>query len=113
VQRLVPALVGGAAHQYLLAFDRDGELGVDQAADLPLGALHRDPLARQRGGDALGQRNGFLADTRHGASYQTTASSSPPTWAVRASRSVMTPCGVERMAMPRPFFTRGISRALT
>src|SRR2546426_7437828 len=43
-----------------------------------------------------------ISDARHGRPpYQTTASSSPPTRAVRASRSVMSPCGVERIAMPR------------
>ena len=89
------------------------QLGVDRAADLAFRPLHREPEAVKVRRDALGERDGPLADTRHVASYQTTASSSPPTRAVRASRSVMSPCGVDRIAMPRPFLTRGISRALT
>ena len=42
-----------------------------------------------------------------------TARSSPPTRAGRACRSDMRPCGVDTIAMPRPFFTRGISRDFT
>src|SRR5213083_2755364 len=92
------------------------ELGVavDQPAALALRTLHGDAQAVELGGDALGNGDWLPTDTRHGpASYQTSASSSPPMRAVRASRSVMSPCGVERIAIPRPFLTRGISRALT
>ena len=46
-------------------------------------------------------------------SYHSTAINSPPMCARRASRSDISPWGVETMAMPRPFFTRGISRDLT
>src|SRR5947199_4755823 len=114
VERLVPALVGGPPHDDRFAFHRHGQLGVDEPADLALGALHGDPQAVEVRGHTPGHRDRLLADARHGAaSYQTTASSSPPTRAVRASRSVMSPWGVERIAIPRPFLTRGISRALT
>src|SRR2546426_477005 len=114
VERLVPALIGGPPHDDRLAFHRYGQLGVDQPADLALRTLHGDAQAVELGGDALGNGDWLPADTRHGpASYQTSASSSPPMRAARASRSVMSPCGVERIAIPRPFLTRGISRALT
>ena len=83
------------------------------AAQLALGALHRDLAALELERDALGHRHRLLADTRHRASYQTTASSSPPRLAVRASRSVISPFGVETIAMPRPFLTRGSSRHFT
>src|SRR5712691_2347147 len=42
-------------------------------------------------------------------SYQTVAISSPPRCCLRASRSTSTPFEVERMAMPRPFITLGMS----
>src|SRR5438309_3571263 len=114
VERLVPGLVGGPPHDDRLALHRHGQLGVDQPADLALRALHGNPRPVELGRDALGNGDRLPADARHGpASYQTSASSSPPTRAVRASRSVMSPCGVDRIAIPRPFLTRGISRALT
>src|SRR6266568_4684969 len=114
VEGLVAALVGGSPHHDGVLLERDREIGMGHAADLAFRALHRDAAPVDLGGDALGQQDRLLADARHGLrSYQTTASSSPPTRAVRASRSVMSPCGVDRIAMPRPFLTRGISRALT
>src|SRR6266576_4336531 len=112
VQRFVPALVRGAPHHDGVFLERQGELRMKRAADLALRALHGDRAALELGGDALGQRNRLPADARHGG-YHTTASSSPPTRAVRASRSDIKPCGVERMAIPSPFLTRGISRSLT
>ena len=39
----------------------------------------------------------------------TMQSTSPPTPEARALRSVITPCDVETIAMPRPFITRGMS----
>src|SRR5213596_3284986 len=114
VECFMPALVGRPPYDDRLALHRHGQLGVDQPADLALRALHGNPRPVELGGDALGNGDWLPADTRHGPpSYQTSASSSPPTRAVRASRSVMSPCGVERIAIPRPFLTRGISRALT
>src|SRR5438132_136494 len=47
------------------------------------------------------------------APYQTVAISSPPRCCLRASRSTSTPLEVERMAIPRPFITLGISVYLT
>src|SRR5207249_1884515 len=94
-----------------LALHRHRQLGVNQPAGFALRTLHSDAQAVELGGDALGNGNWLPADTRHGpASYQTSASSSPPMRAVRASRSVMSPCGVERIAIPRPFLTREIPR---
>jgi hypothetical protein len=61
----------------------------------------------------LGTTTGFLPIRDMAGSYQTTASNSPPRLAERASRSVMSPLGVDTIAMPRPFLTRGISRDLT
>jgi len=45
--------------------------------------------------------------------YQTRAMSSPPTPCLRATRSDMRPCDVERMAIPSPFRTLGISSTAT
>src|SRR2546422_5357972 len=87
VERLVPALIGGPPHDDRLAFHRYGQLGVDQPADLALRTLHGDAQAVELGGDALGNGDWLPADTRHGpASYQTSASSSPPMRAVSCSR---------------------------
>src|SRR5439155_785769 len=47
------------------------------------------------------------------APYQTVAISSPPRCCLRASWSTSTPLEVERMAIPRPFITLGISVYLT
>jgi len=47
-----------------------------------------------------------MSDFRYQATMQST---SPPTPVARALRSVITPCDVDTIAMPRPFITRGIS----
>ena len=60
-----------------------------------------------------GTEIGFLPIRDINPSYQTWATYSPPRRWRRASRSLMMPRGVDRMAMPNPFFTRGISRAFT
>src|SRR5439155_26889427 len=112
VQRLVEALVRGSPHHDGVLLERQGELRMKRAADLALRALDGDRTAFDLRGDTVGQRNRLPADARHGG-YQTTASSSPPTRAVRASRSDIRPCGVEGIAIPSPFLTRGISRAFT
>src|SRR2546430_15838209 len=114
VERLVAALVGGSPPHDGVVFEREREIRMGHPADLAFRALHRDAAPFDLRGDALGQRDRLPADARHDLrSYQTTASSPPPTRAGRASRSVISPCGVDRIAMPRPFLTRGISRALT
>ena len=41
--------------------------------------------------------------------YHTKASTSPPTFSLRACLSVMMPLEVETIAIPRPFMTFGIS----
>ena len=45
--------------------------------------------------------------------YQTSQRTSPPTPLWRATRSVITPCDVEMMAMPRPLRTFGTCLAGT
>src|SRR5574343_1135064 len=57
------------------------------------------------------QHNRILTNTRYDwfAPYATMHRTSPPTLLARALRSVITPFGVETMATPRPFMTRGMS----
>src|SRR5262249_6329353 len=108
VQGPVLALVVGPRHNELIVFtpDRDG-LGrcVLEGA---VRALHRDPTAFE--GDLDPRRNGdrLLTDARHDdLRYQTWHRTSPPTWRSRASRSVIRPWFVVRMAIPMPPSTRG------
>ena len=75
-------------------------------AELALGTLDADRLALERDGDARGHLNRLLSDTGHGRLPQYTRQrTSPPTFSVRATLSLITPLGVERIEMPRPFFT--------
>ena len=64
-------------------------------------------------GNSGRNRNGLFADTRHSKllsfPYQMYAITSPPTPALRASRSAMTPLEVDTIAVPRPPRTRGSS----
>ena len=92
---------------------RDLHVRVQPAAQLTAGSLDRHIVALELKGHTFRHRNRLSTDTRHRTSYQTTASSSPPRFAVRASRSVISPRGVETMAMPRPFLTLGSSRHFT
>src|SRR2546429_4314872 len=48
------SLVGGPPHDDRFAFHRHGQVGVDEPADLALGALHGDPQAVELRGHALG-----------------------------------------------------------
>src|SRR4029453_4125093 len=79
-----------------------------------LRALDLDGLAFDVGGDAGRHQNWFLTDTGHGVfpdfafpEQNTVQSSSPPTFASRASWSAITPLGVEMIDKPRPLLTRG------
>src|SRR6266404_3212230 len=78
----------------LRTFDRDGTIGADVYLYL-----------RRK-------CNCLISDSRH-TTYQTYASSSPPTFCFFASRPDSTPREVERIAMPIPPRTRGISCAPT
>ena len=50
----------------------------------------------------LGTANRMFANARHRKPQKTRQSTSPPTFAARASLSDMTPRGVESMAIPSP-----------
>src|SRR3954465_15758627 len=113
VKRLVPLFLGGPGDGELIVAEGQLHLGMELAPQLASRSLHRYAVALQLEGDTLGHGDRLSTNTRHGSSYQTTASSSPPRLALRASRSVMSPRGVETMAMPSPFFTRGSSRHFT
>src|SRR3954453_7306877 len=62
---------------------------------------HANDLRLDRHGDAGGDVDGLLTDTGHG-SYQTWATTSPPTPALRASWPVITPREVEMIVVPMP-----------
>src|SRR6188508_2213201 len=113
VERLVPLFLAGPGNGELIVAEGQLHLGVELTAQLAARALHRDAVSLQLERDALGYGYRLSTNTRHGSSYHTTASSSPPRLALRASRSVMSPRGVETMAMPSPFLTRGSSRHFT
>ena len=106
-------LLAGPRNRELILVEGDLHVGVEGATQLAAGALHRHRFPSSWSVTPFGTVTGFLPIRDIGASYQTTASSSPPRLAVRASRSVISPRGVETMAMPRPFLTRGSSRHLT
>src|SRR5688500_15552455 len=113
VQRLVPGLLAGTGHRDGAVLHREDHLGVHGAGQLPLGALDPYRLTVDFRRDPGGDGHRLLADSRHGPSYQITASSSRPWWAARASGSDIRPLGVDTIAMPRPVRTRGISREFT
>src|SRR6185436_12254016 len=113
MERLVPLFFAGPGHGELIVAEGQLHLGMELTAQLASRPLHRDAVSLQLERDTLGYGDRLSANTRHGSSYHTTASSSPPRLALRASRSVMSPRGVETMAMPSPFLTRGSSRHFT
>src|SRR5206468_7758151 len=73
-----------------------------------LGALDRQSLTFDAGGDARGHRHRLLTDAGH---QNTSARTSPPTFWSRASASDSTPRGVDTMTVPRPLRMRGSARA--
>src|SRR5215218_131710 len=100
VQRAVLALVVGTTHEELVALTGDGDVDGRVVLEGPLRTLDRDVVAVERHVDAARDRDGLLADSRHRVlRYQTWHRTSPPTRRWRASRSVMSPWLVERMAM--------------
>ena len=96
-----------------LAFLSDGHHGVELVGEFALGALRGDFVTFDGNGNSGRNRNGLFADTRHSKllsfPYQMYAITSPPTPALRASRSAMTPLEVDTIAVPRPPRTRGSS----
>ncbi len=82
VHRLGALLVAVAVHDHLARGDLDPAVRRDGLLELALGTLHAHPSFGDVDFDALAERNGLSADSGHG--YQTLASSSPPTPALRA-----------------------------
>ena len=75
--------------------------------------LPRGPLTRTTSGSTVmvtpeGTGMGFLPMRDMCWPYQTSATTSPPTPAARASWPVMTPCEVDRMVVPMPPRTFGM-----
>ena len=71
-------------------------------ASSPLGPLTVTVWPSSVDGDAGRDGDGLFADTGHGRQY-TRQRTSPPTLASRAALSDITPLGVDRIEMPRPF----------
>src|SRR5690606_13861960 len=71
-----------------------------------LRALDAEDAVVDRGSDPARDLHRLLADAAH---QNTSASTSPPTFCVRASLSESTPRGVETMVMPRPLRITGSS----
>ena len=88
--------------QFDVVVDDEGEFA-------PL-ALDLEVLALEVHGDALRDGDCVFADARH--DQNTLQRTSPPTLAARASASLMTPRGVDRIEMPRPLKCRGRSTIL-
>ena len=101
------AAVGRARDEELLVLLRDGDVARDALGELALGAVHAHELGLDRDGDAGGTGMGFRP-MRDIGSYQTSATTSPPTPAWRASWPVITPEDVETIAVPMPPWTLGI-----
>src|SRR6266508_4018724 len=106
VQRAVLALVVGTRDRELVADARDGDVVRRVVLERALRALDDHVAALDGHVDAGRDGDGLLADAGHGR-YQTWQRTSPPTLRSRASRSVMRPWLVDRMAMPMPPSTRG------
>ncbi len=78
---------------------------------VPSGPLTEIVLAWVGHGHALGDCDGCVSNSRHVRVplYQTLQTSSPPTPALRAARSVIMPCEVLMIMTPRPLRTLGMS----
>src|SRR5262249_34139223 len=98
-------LVAGAGHADRGLLDLDLHALRDGLLELTLRPLHRDDGVLQRDLHAAGDGDGLFADARHG--YQTSQMTSPPTFSLRAWRSVMRPLEVETTAVPSPPRTLG------
>ena len=90
----------------VLLDDLDGAvLALLEVASRP---VHAYDLRLHRDGDGRGDGDGLSTDAGHECGYQTSATSSPPTPAARASWPVMTPCEVDRIVVPMPPRTFGM-----
>src|SRR5262249_706989 len=103
--------VRGGRNDDLLVGHRNFDNGRERLGDFALGALDVNGLVLDVDLDLIGDGNGLFADAAHGGRrfYQTLQTSSPPALLRRQSASFIRPFEVERMLMPRPLSTRGIS----
>ena len=86
----------------------------DRSRNLAFGALHFDNVGANLDFDASGHHDGHFTNSRHNCTaYQISHRSSPPTFFSLAASPSRTPEEVERMQIPRPFCTRGMSPART
>src|SRR5581483_5608858 len=117
VQRLELALLAGAGHLELAVGARHLAARRDRPRQLALRALHAHLPIIDGDLDVLRQGNRRSSDSRHDLApgrllsrpYQTWQSTSPPTPSRRACSPVITPRGVDRMEVPTPPYTRGMS----
>src|SRR5690606_37666307 len=113
VQRAGPPFVVLTPERDLAALDRDLDRGIDPLGQLRI-PLGQGQLASVHGrGDPVDEGNRLLSDARHGylpgSDQYTEQRNSPPTRSLRASRSDITPFGVDTIAAPRPPRTFGRS----
>ena len=106
-------VIDGPSHVELTVLEAGCQNARDRVDERALRSLDLDVLALQGDANALGHRNRFPSNPRHVPRYQTRASSSPPIFCFRLSRSVMTPLEVDRMASPMPPRIEGILSAVT
>src|SRR3954452_12304637 len=112
VQGAVLGAVRRAGDEQLLALLLDVDRAVLALEQVTSRAGHADDLRLDRDGHAGGDGDGLLSDAAH-LGYQTSATTSPPTPARRASWPVITPCDVDTMAVPMPPRTFGMCLATT
>src|SRR5262249_25098547 len=96
----------GARDVHRRLLDLDAHALGDGLLELALRTLHRDDRVLERDLHAAGDRDGLFSNPRHG-DYQTSQMTSPPTFSLRAWRSVMRPLEVETTAVPSPPRTLG------
>src|SRR5829696_6945018 len=108
VQRAVVRAVGRALDEDRGVLLLDGDVARDRLRELAAGAVHAHDAGVDADRDAVGHGDGLLADAGHGCGYQTSATTSPPTRALRASWPVMTPLDVLMIVVPMPPCTLGM-----
>src|SRR3954469_17223497 len=108
VQGPVLGAVGRAGDEQVAVLLDDLDRAVLALLEVAPGPVHAHDLRLHRDGDGRGDGDGLSTDAGHESDYQTSATSSPPTPAARASWPVMTPCEVDRMVVPIPPRTLGI-----
>src|SRR5262249_12193835 len=112
VECAILALVVGPRHDDLVAVARDRDARGRRVLELAFRPLDLHTRALDHDVDPRRNRDRLLADSGPAVcSYQTWQRTSPPTLRWRASRSVIRPWFVERMAIPMPPSTRGTSVA--